>query len=33
MGTSTYLIAWVDERPTGHAEIRWNGFLVKPLPH
>ncbi len=25
MGTSTYLVAWVDERPVGHAEIRWNG--------
>ena len=25
MGTSTYLIAWDDERPVGHAEIRWNG--------
>ncbi len=24
-GTSTYLIAWVDGRPAGHAEIRWNG--------
>jgi GNAT superfamily N-acetyltransferase len=25
LGTSTYLIAWVDERPAGHEEIRWNG--------
>ena len=25
MGTSTYLIAWVDGQPIGHAEIRWNG--------
>jgi GNAT superfamily N-acetyltransferase len=24
-GTSTYLIAWLDELPVGHAEIRWNG--------
>jgi GNAT superfamily N-acetyltransferase len=24
-GTSTYLIAWIDEVPVGHAEIRWNG--------
>jgi hypothetical protein len=25
LGTSTYLIAWIDEVPVGHAEIRWNG--------
>jgi RimJ/RimL family protein N-acetyltransferase len=25
MGTSSYLIAWIDARPVGHAEIRWNG--------
>jgi GNAT superfamily N-acetyltransferase len=24
-GTSTYLIAWIDEVPVGHAEILWNG--------
>jgi GNAT superfamily N-acetyltransferase len=24
-GTSTYLIAWIDDVPVGHAEIRWNG--------
>jgi RimJ/RimL family protein N-acetyltransferase len=24
-GTSDYLIAWLDEVPVGHAEIRWNG--------
>jgi hypothetical protein len=24
LGTSTYLIAWIDEVPVGHAEIRWN---------
>ena len=25
MGTSSYLIAWIEARPVGHAEIRWNG--------
>jgi GNAT superfamily N-acetyltransferase len=25
LGTSTYLIAWIDQVPVGHAEIRWNG--------
>jgi len=24
-GTSTYLIAWMDEVPVGHAEVRWSG--------
>ncbi|MBV6700462.1 GNAT family N-acetyltransferase [Kitasatospora aureofaciens] len=24
-GTSTYLVAWVDDRPVGNAELRWNG--------
>jgi GNAT superfamily N-acetyltransferase len=24
-GTSSYLVAWLDERPVGHAEIRWDG--------
>ncbi|MQS15637.1 GNAT family N-acetyltransferase [Streptomyces kaniharaensis] len=24
-GSSTYLIAWEDERPAGAAEVRWNG--------
>lgn len=24
-GESTYLVAWLDERPVGHAELRWIG--------
>jgi hypothetical protein len=24
-GGSTYLIPWLDGRPVGHAEVRWNG--------
>ncbi|HEY8978341.1 MAG TPA: GNAT family N-acetyltransferase [Streptomyces sp.] len=24
-GRSTYLIAWLDGRPVGHAEVRWTG--------
>ena len=24
-GTSNYLIAWLDEQPVGHAEVRWEG--------
>ncbi|MFI6940059.1 GNAT family N-acetyltransferase [Streptomyces sp. NPDC050418] len=24
-GESTYLLAWRDGRPVGHAEVRWNG--------
>ncbi|MFF9818562.1 GNAT family N-acetyltransferase [Streptomyces sp. NPDC014006] len=24
-GQSTYLVAWLDERPVGHAEMRWIG--------
>jgi len=24
-GTSSYLVAWLDEVPGGHAEIRWDG--------
>ncbi|MFJ7076435.1 GNAT family N-acetyltransferase [Streptomyces sp. NPDC098781] len=24
-GESTYLVAWLDERPVGHAEVRWIG--------
>ncbi|MFI6372976.1 GNAT family N-acetyltransferase [Streptomyces sp. NPDC050546] len=24
-GQSTYLVAWLDERPVGHTELRWGG--------
>ncbi|POX55974.1 GNAT family N-acetyltransferase [Streptomyces sp. Ru71] len=24
-GQSTYLVAWLDERPVGHTEMRWSG--------
>lgn len=25
VGDSTYLIPWLDDRPVGHAEVRWTG--------
>jgi GNAT superfamily N-acetyltransferase len=31
LGTSTYLIAWVHERPVGHAEMRWNGGAAEKV--
>jgi GNAT superfamily N-acetyltransferase len=33
-GQGTYLIAWLDTTPVGHAEIRWDGNDVgDPFPH
>jgi GNAT superfamily N-acetyltransferase len=33
-GQSTILVAWLDDGPAGHAEIRWDGNDVgDPFPH
>jgi GNAT superfamily N-acetyltransferase len=31
-GDADYLVAWLDDRPVGHALIRWSGFKLGPLP-
>ncbi|GHK03015.1 GNAT family N-acetyltransferase [Streptomyces sp. NPDC003753] len=30
-GESTYLVAWTEGRPVGHAEVRWNGCAASEV--